>query len=155
MSESAIAGKVEARVTHRFAAAPERVYDAWLDPEKVRTWLRASLIEAGLPGELGSIEIDARVGGKFTFTDMREAGEARHWGTYLALDRPRRIVFTWITDQSEEQNPSKVTLTFDPDGDGCVVRLVHEMNAEWAEYVRRTERGWRRMLEATDRLLES
>ncbi len=89
------------------------------------------------------------------FSDMREAGEARHWGTFLALERPRKIVFTWITDESQEADPSKVTLAIEKDGAGCVVTLTHEMDRRWTEYLSRTERGWGRMLRAIDGLLTS
>ena len=77
-----------AKVSYRFTASPERVYDAWLDPAKLRAWMSAALKEMGLSGDMKRIEVDARVGGKFFFSDMRDAGEAKHWGTYRALDRP-------------------------------------------------------------------
>jgi len=48
------------------------------------------------------IKIDAKVGGAFLFSDIRDGVEAKHWGTYLELERPGKIVFTWITDESEE-----------------------------------------------------
>jgi uncharacterized protein YndB with AHSA1/START domain len=99
------------------------------------------------------VEIDACVGGKFTFSDMRDGAEARHWGTYLALDRPSRISFTWITSKSEEADPSVVALTIDPEGEGCTVRLVHQLDAQWADFVARTESGWARMLDRVDELL--
>jgi uncharacterized protein YndB with AHSA1/START domain len=153
MPANPAAGKVEAKVVHRLKAAPERVYDAWLDPDKVRIWLRAALIASGLSGEIKRIEIDPRVGGKFFFSDMRDAGEARHWGTYLVLERPRKIVFTWITDGSEEADPSKVTLSIEREGDGSTVTLTQEMAAEWADYVSRTERGWSRMLKALEEMV--
>jgi len=142
-----------ARVSHRFTASPERVYDAWLDPAKLRAWMSAALKEMGLSGEIRRVEVDARVGGKFFFSDMRNAGEARHWGTYLALDRPRTIVFTWITDASQEADPSQVTITIEPDGAGCVVTIVHEKI--WKSYVEKVESGWSRMLRAIDTLLQS
>lgn len=144
---------IEAKVTYQMKSAAERVYDAWLNPELVRVWMASALKTAGLSGDIRHIEIDARVGGKFLFSDMRNDVEARHWGTYLELDRPRRIVFTWIVDESEEANPSKVTLTLVPDGTGCVATIVHEMDAQWAEYVSRTESGWSRMLQHVDLLL--
>src|SRR6185295_4998121 len=95
-----------AKVTRRMSASPERVYDAWLDPAKLRAWMSAALKEMGLSGEIRRIEVDARVGGKFFFSDMRDAGEAKHWGSYRVLDRPRRIEFTWIVDAGQENDPS-------------------------------------------------
>jgi uncharacterized protein YndB with AHSA1/START domain len=145
--------KVEARVTHRFSTPAGQVYDAWLNPHDVRVWLAASLKEAGLAGELNRIEIDPRVGGMFFFSDLRNGAEARHWGTYLELDRPHTIVFTWIVNEADEADPSKVTLTIEPEANGCTATLVHEMDAKWAEYVDRTKSGWSRMLKAVDVLL--
>jgi uncharacterized protein YndB with AHSA1/START domain len=140
----------QAKVTHRFTASPERVYDAWLDPAKLRVWMKAALMEMGLAGDIRRIEVDARVGGTFFFSDMRDAGEAKHWGTYRVLDRPRKIEFTWIVDESENDDPSVVTITIEPDGAGCVATIVHAKI--WASYVDKVEGGWSRMLRAIDRL---
>ena len=139
--------KIEAKVTHRFQAPAEQVYDAWLNPAQVRLWMAAALQSFGLAGDIRRIEIDARAGGKFFFSDMRDGTETRHWGNYLELDRPRKIVFTWIVDESEEANPSKVTLTIHPEMNGCTATIVHEMDEKWIDYVSRTESGWKRMLE--------
>lgn len=144
-----MSARIEARVQHRFAAPPERIFDAWLDPAMVRVWLAAALRESGLAGEIGTVEIDPRPGGRFVFSDWRGGVEARHWGTYLELERPRRIAFTWIVDPSGEADPSRVTITIEPDGSGCIVTLVHEMDAAWVDYLSRTEAGWSRMLRAS------
>lgn len=145
--------KIEARVSHHFPTNAERVYKAWLDPEQVRIWMVAALKTFGLAGDIRRIEIDPRVGGKFLFSDMRNGQEARHWGKYLELDLPFKIVFTWIVDESEEANPSKVTLTIRPETDGCTATIVHEMDAKWIDFVSRTENGWTRMLQQVDKLL--
>ena len=147
--------KIEVRATHHFKASAERVYDAWLDPDKVRVWLSTALKNLGLSGEIGRVEIDPKVGGAFMFTDMRNGTEARHWGTYLELERPDRIVFTWITaDKTEDPDPSKVTLTIQPEGDGCIATLVHELDAKWSDYLERTENGWSCMMKAIASLLD-
>src|SRR5262249_60976491 len=52
--------QISARVTRRFRASPERVFDAWLDPKTARKWLFAKAA-----GQNGSAEIDGRVGGGF------------------------------------------------------------------------------------------
>ena len=115
--------------------------------------MTAALKSFGLAGDIRRLEIDARVGGKFCFSDMRDGVEARHWGTYLELDRPRKIVFTWIVSESEEADPSRVTLTIQPEADGCLATIVHEMDEQWIEYVSQTEGGWSRMLKQVDELL--
>lgn len=143
-----MADLVEARVTHRFRAGAARVFDAWLEPERIAAWMRSALRKMGLPGDVRRVEVEARVGGRFTFSDMRPEGEAVHWGTYLEIVRPRKLVFTWFTSAEDEQaNRSTVTLTIEPDSDGCVATILHAMDAQWAEYIGQTEQGWGRMLE--------
>lgn len=145
--------RVEARVSHCFQATAEQVYDAWLDPEQVRTWMAAALQSFGLDGDIRRIEIDARVGGSFCFSDMRDGIEAKHWGEYLELERPGKIVFTWIVDDSGDDQPSRVTLTIIPLDEGCEATIVHEMDEKWSDYVEQTESGWARMLKQVDLLL--
>ncbi len=158
-----VASAVEAQVVRRLEASPERVFDAWLDPDLVRRWMRAALTEFGLSGDLERVEIDARVGGRFTFSDMREGGEAVHCGTYLEIDRPRKLVFTWLTagqscnqrtsTKAGKENDSVVTLTIEPDGEGCLATIVHSMGGEWTDFVKQTEKGWSTMLRQIDKLL--
>lgn len=149
-----MADTVVARVVRRIAAPAERVSDAWLEPTSVAIWMRSALQAMGLPGDIGRIEIDPVVGGRFTFSDVRPEGEAAHWGRYLVIEKPHTLVFTWFTsDKDEAEHHSVVTMTLEPDGDGCIATINHEMEAAWVEFVHRTERGWGHMLEHTERLL--
>lgn len=146
-------GKLEANAVHEFKASAERVFDAWLDPIKVRSWM-AQAVQGMPPFDVRRIEIEARVGGKFTFSDMRKEGEAVHWGYYLEIDRPRKLVFSWFTSEEEEQeNSSIVTLTVEPLPNGCRATIVHSMDERFAEYVKRTEMGWGAMLRKIDTVL--
>ncbi|MBL0939498.1 MAG: SRPBCC domain-containing protein [Gemmatimonadaceae bacterium] len=140
-----MANRIEARTVHEFRASAERVFDAWLDPAKVRSWVAQPV--GGPVTDVRRIEIDARVGGKFTFSDMRADGEAVHWGYYREIDRPRKLVFTWFTSEEEErENNSVVTLTIEPLASGCRATIVHSMDVRWAEWVPQTEKGWSLML---------
>jgi uncharacterized protein YndB with AHSA1/START domain len=146
-----MASNVEARTTHEFKASAERVFDAWLDPAKVRSW-SARPVDGIASADVRRIEIDPRVGGKFTFSDMREDGEAVHWGYYLEIDRPRKLVFSWFTSEEEEiENNSTVTLTIEPlTGGGCRATIVHSMDGRWAEYIGATARAWGLQLQQVD-----
>ncbi|KKB13211.1 hypothetical protein VE25_03100 [Devosia geojensis] len=149
---------IEAKVTHHFKASPERVYDAMTEPGKARLWNEAWLKQAGLTGPIVRFEMDVREGGSFFYADMRDGEEARAWGTFRVLHRPTKIQHTWFVDESEEENEvSLVTIIIEPapDGEGSTVTLYHEMGAEWADYVERTEEGWSKMLYAVDGLLEA
>lgn len=143
-----MSGTIEAKVTQRFEASPERVMEALLDPQSVRQWMAASLRQSGLPGDMERVEIDAKVGGRFTFSDRRADGEAVHWGEYRIIDMPGKLAFTWWTSPEEEAaDKSLVTIVLEPAETGCVATLYHEMDAAWEPYRGRTERGWERMLE--------
>lgn len=133
----------ELSVSHRYAAAPETVFDAWLKPETARRFLFATPT-----GTMVRAEIDARVGGLFTFVDRRPGmGDVLHQGEYLEIDRPRRLVFTFTVPQFDAQGTT-VELDFKPDGAGCEVTLTHRgVLPQWVE---RTEQGWGTILKALD-----
>ncbi len=131
--------KTRVAVTHRYAAAPERVFDAFLNPAIARRFLFATAT-----GEMIEATIEPRVGGAFAFTDRRpDMGDVRHVGEYLEIDRPRRLVFTFGVPQF---NPDMTTVTIDiaPDGEGCVLTLTNE--GVLAEYAERNHDGWSRIL---------
>jgi uncharacterized protein YndB with AHSA1/START domain len=153
--EDDMADTIEAKVTHTSPAPPAAIYDAWLDPRQIRQWMSEALKQGGLAGEMVACGTDPVVGGAFLFTDRRDGQQTRHWGHYRHLERPKRIVFTWITSDAEVNDPSKVTLIIerDPDGHGTVVTLYHEMLAKWDEHRDGIERSWRQMLEQVDAVL--
>lgn len=147
---STTAPRPVARVTRSFSAPAEAVFDAWLDPGLVRIWMAAAVAD-GPGGVLERVEIDARVGGAFTFSDRRNGEEAVHEGTYLEIDRPRRLVFTWM---AEPGTHSVVTIEIRPAGDRCSLVLAHEMDPEWSEFVDRTAQGWTIMIEHIARCVD-
>ncbi len=143
------AQSVQVRVTRQFNASPERVFDAWLTPEMVGQWMAGPGVREE---EVLRLAIDARVGGKFSFFVRRAGEEIDHVGTYLEIDRPRRLVFTWHIEK-EEDELSRVTVEIAPRDSGCELTLTHEMDAKWAEYASRTENGWATMIGVLDRFL--
>ena len=127
-------------VTHRYAAAPERVFDAWLDPA-----IAGKFLFATPTGTMIKVEIDAKVGGRFNFTDRRpDMGDVEHVGAYLEIDRPRRLVFSFRVPKFSDQ-ATTITLDFTPSGSGCEVTLTHQGVLD--EYVKQTEQGWGMILD--------
>ena len=124
-------------VSRRIAAPPEKVFDAWLDADSVGRWLFATP-----DGRMERVEVDPRVGGQFRIEERRGDEVAEHWGTYIEVDRPRRLVFDFATSFSDI--PTRITVDLEPDGDGTVVRLRHE--GVWADYEERTRGGWAMIL---------
>lgn len=141
-------GAVIVRVTRRFDASAERVFDAWLDAKRAARWLFATDT-----GTIVRAEIDARVGGSFTLTDRRDGQDLEHTGRYLVIERPRRLVFTFGLP-AFASTFDRVTIEIVPLGNGCELTLTHEMKPEWAHFRERTENGWARMLAALDANLD-
>ena len=135
------------RVTRHYEAPAERVFDAWLDPGSARRWLFATST-----GEMVQAEIDPRVGGQWRLVERRPTGDAVHRGTYLTIDRPRRLAFTFAVD--EESEGDRVSVDIAEADEGCELTLVHAMSAEWADYAQKTIEGWSAILEALARSLE-
>ena len=124
-----------------FAAAPERVFDAWLDPAQARRFLFATP-----DGEMATVEIDARVGGNALIVERRPAGAARHRLRYQVIERPDRLVFLFAADPAAEDEWTRVTIEIVAQGSGSLLTLTHEMDPAWAEYEERTRAGWTSIL---------
>lgn len=141
--------RINANVSIQCPHSAERVFDCWLHTDSIRLWMSAALKAMGLPGQLSVIEVDGRVGGKFRFADERGATEACHWGTYRVVDRPTQLAFTWNASDKFadlDEATSLVTLNFLPTKAGCQIKLVHSMDPQWINYLKRTEKGWENML---------
>ena len=134
---------VEAAATRRMAASAEQVFDAFLDPARIRQWFGPGL------GEVTRADVEPRVGGRFTITQKREQGDAVHTGTYLLVERPRLLSFTWETPPSEDS--STVTIALTPLPSGCDATATHEMAAQWGEFKDRAAKAWEAMLAEIDR----
>jgi uncharacterized protein YndB with AHSA1/START domain len=125
-------------MTRRFAAPPERVFRAWLEPEAAASWLFATALRP-----MTEVEIDARVGGAFRFAG-RDGGEAvAHTGRYLEIVPHRRLVFTLAT-ADRPAAVTRVTVEIAPLGSGCELTLVHERVPR--DRAHHTEGRWTGML---------
>lgn len=145
---------ISVKVTQKFDAPVEDVFNGWIEPDKVRDWMSAALKSMGLTGEIARVEIDPRIGGRFLFCDMRDGEEFCHWGTYLEFQPPNRLVFTWNTPDSDESDPCNVYLTIAPDGAGSIVTIDNEIDEKWQDYIKETKSGWQSLLQAEERILK-
>lgn len=134
---------VRMRVSRRVNASPERVFDAWIDPSIACNWLFTTKTSET------TYDLDVRVGGAFTITRRRGGKEYVAVGTYLVIERPHRLVFTFSMPQFAA-DVDTVTVEIVPDGDGCEVTVTQEGRPG---YEHSTERGWGKMFDMLERAL--
>src|SRR6185295_7860309 len=126
--------------TRRFDFPIERVFDAWLDPAKAGKFLFATPT-----GKMVRVEIDARIGGAFIFIDRCPGEEIEHVGTYLEIDRPRRLVFTLAVPKYSKQF-TRVTIDIRKLLTGCDLTLTQESTLP--ELIDRTREGWTKIFDS-------
>jgi len=95
----------------RIAAAPEVVFPYFTDPQLMVTWI----------GERA--ELDARPGGTFSV----DVGEAAARGSYVTVEPPHRVVFTWGIPEDATLPPGSSTVEVElvADGADTIVNLTH------------------------------
>ncbi|MDB5942085.1 MAG: hypothetical protein JWQ13_1651 [Ramlibacter sp.] len=145
------------QVSHRYNAPPERVFDAWLTPSMASRFLFATRT-----GNIMRCQIEPEVGGSFTVTDRRPHSDGdesvfdvEHSGTYIEIDRPRRLVFDFSALPYADQ-PTRVTIEIAAQGVGaCQLTLTHDMgDSRYAhELETLTRNGWIKMLATLDKEL--
>lgn len=139
---------IEVRVEKHFRHPPERVFDAFIDPDRVGQWLFKTP-----NGVMEKTAYDPRPGGAFEIVERRDGQLAHHWGEFIEIDRPHRIVFAfWVEDAPDDH--TRVTVTFTRAGDGCDVVLVHDLEPHWAHYAERTVGGWTLILGNLEAMME-
>jgi uncharacterized protein YndB with AHSA1/START domain len=124
------------RVSRRIGAPPERVFDAWLDPQSLSVWM--------CPGATTRAEatLEPRVGGRFRIVMHGEGKTYEHTGEYQVIERPRRLVFTWASAFAGE---TRVSVEFEPADGGTKLTLTHEGFVD-AEVAKKHKGGWGEIL---------
>ena len=132
----------EVRVERAYAAAAERVFDAWLDPETVGRWLFRTP-----DGELVRCEVDPEVGGRYEIVERRGEEEVLHTGTYESIERPTRLAFT-LAVPLYAAGEERVEVDLAPEGEGCRLTLSQSRAAGAPASAEQIARGWSTLLDA-------
>lgn len=118
----------------RIAASPETVFDFFTDPNLMVQWMGRRA------------ELDPRPGGGFR-TEINDETIAS--GSYVVVERPERVVFTWGWNSEDSVTPagsSTVEVLLAGDGDGTHLRLIHR-DLPNLESTTRHGHGWRHYAE--------
>lgn len=112
MARTHEAAAVETEI--RIEASRETVFDVFTDRDKMVQWIGRDAALDPRPGGLFRCDINGR--------DVA-------LGTYVELDPPHRVVFTWGWESEADLTPapgtSTVEVTFAEIAEGTLVRLVH------------------------------
>ncbi len=129
---------LEVTATTRIAAPPEVVFPYFTDPALICTWLTETA------------DLDPRPGGIFAVNPGRPAQ-----GTYVAVEPPHRVVFTWgiPDDATLPPGASTVEVVLAADGDGTVVTLTHSDLPE--DHRPSHQQGWNHFIGLLPTVVES
>jgi uncharacterized protein YndB with AHSA1/START domain len=150
-SGTAAAGEKPAlRLERLYPVAPEKVWRAWTEPKALIAWFGP-----GAPDSVSVAEIDVRVGGSFHIAFSTRDGEQHDVsGTYLEVQRPRTLKFTWKWKSTpERESLVTVNLVSSADGQGTQMIFVHEQFHDEAARVDH-EGGWTLTFEKLSRFFE-
>ena len=110
-------------ITHRFLKAPAAlIFTAWTTPAHMKQWLGPRELE------MISCEVDLRVGGGYRYVHRAPDGsEYAFSGKYLEIDRPRRMVCTFVFEAFPDAEAVD-TLTLE-EKDGGTMITTHTRHA--------------------------
>ena len=111
-----------ATVQRVLPAPPDVVYDEWLDPVGMLEWM------CPRPARAVKISLEPSVGRPLRI-DIEDGGSSLYvTGTFVELDRPRRLRFTWSCSAwADPSVQSLVTVTLTDHGaDETMMTIEHE-----------------------------
>ena len=110
-------------VSRVIAATPEKLFDAFTKPDILLKWW-------GPEGaSVGDHELDIRVGGRWrTALENSMGGTFVCSGVYKAIERPRRIAFTWawLQENGEPGHETLVDVSFEKVERGTRLTVVQK-----------------------------
>ncbi|NOT07288.1 MAG: SRPBCC domain-containing protein [Gemmatimonadales bacterium] len=124
-------------------ADPERIFELWTRPEHLRRWWGPRGVRCS------AAEVDLRPGGRYRIGNQFPDGRML-WivGEFERVTPPRELVYTWTIDPGA-MHPERVTVRFDPHGEGTEVTVVHERIPNRAT-LEGHESGWRECLDGLE-----
>jgi uncharacterized protein YndB with AHSA1/START domain len=108
------------QVRRRVRATAEEIFDLWTRPDLMARWM------SPFPGAVDcQASCDLRPGGAFSLVMSSAQSSREVSGTYLQIERPHKLVFTWIGPLTNHVS-TLVTVEFHPRGEETDLVLTHE-----------------------------
>jgi uncharacterized protein YndB with AHSA1/START domain len=112
-------GTIVLTVQRVIRATPERLFDAWTEPEQLTKWWGPPSVTCI------AAEVDLKIGGRYRIANELPDGKVL-WisGVFEVVKRPSRLIYTW---QLAPDGPiERVTVKFVPQRGDTKVIIVHE-----------------------------
>jgi uncharacterized protein YndB with AHSA1/START domain len=152
------------RMSRTYDAEPQRVFDAWTDPEHFGAWFGPAAMTKLV------CELDVRVGGEWRYMGEGEAkrmpgahqgsGPVRPTvsGRYLEISPPHRLVFTWAWHETADFNSprgqeSVVTVQFKEAAGERTDMVFTQAMFKDEQSMAAHERGWNEGLDKLEEFL--
>jgi uncharacterized protein YndB with AHSA1/START domain len=108
------------QIRRRLRAGAEQIFDLWTKPDLMVRWM------SPYPAAVDcKASCDLRPGGAFSLVMSSKESSREVSGTYVEIDRPHKLVFTWIGPLTNNVN-TLVTVELIPHGDETELVLTHE-----------------------------
>ena len=128
------------QVRRRVKAGAEQIFDLWTKPDLMVRWM------SPFPGAVDcKASCDLRPGGAFSLVMSSEELSREVSGTYVEVDRPRKLVFTW-TGPLTNNVTTQVTVELNPRGGETDLVLTHQRLPTQAIHEGHTK-GWGNILD--------
>jgi uncharacterized protein YndB with AHSA1/START domain len=115
-------------ISRVFDADIETVFRAWTDPEMLARWFGPEGVDTS------SVKVDLNTGGQYEIIMQSPEGEVRHYGEYVLIEPPEKLVFTWVLDvdnqactgSTSQSTNTLVTVDFRRVDNATEIVLTHE-----------------------------
>ncbi len=128
------------QIRRRVRARAEEIFDLWTQPDLMARWM------SPFPGAVDcKASCDLRPGGAFSLIMLSRESGREVSGTYVEVERPRKLVFTW-TGALTNNVDTLVTVELTARGDETDLVLTHE-RLPTSAIVEGHTRGWGHILD--------
>jgi uncharacterized protein YndB with AHSA1/START domain len=128
------------QIRRRVKASAEQIFDLWTKPDLMVRWM------SPFPGAVDcKASCDLRPGGAFSLVMLSGDLSREVSGTYVEVDRPRKLVFTW-TGPLTNNVTTQVTVELNPRGGETDLVLTHQRLPTQAIHEGHTK-GWGNILD--------
>ena len=151
MAEKPTSADTTLQIRRTFAVPREKAFEAWTLPEKLGQWL--CRVTERHSTQL--LEMDVRVGGRYRLEVTNPDGtRVLLSGTYLEIQAPERLAFTWQWEGDPDFGETLVTVELYARGNSTELMLTHE---RFLNSVRRDRHaaGWNGCFDTLAELLQA